>query len=383
MGQLYPRRRLKKQVRLCLKEAPATVLLGARQTGKTTLARMLAGKNRSVRFFDLETSAGREALSTPELTLGECRGLVVIDEIQRIPSLFEVLRPLCDRRDNPARFLLLGSASPDLVRGVSETLAGRALFVQIPGFTIDETGPETQNRLWIRGGFPRAFLAKSDGAAWRWMDSFALSFLERDIPQLGLRVPAEALRRFWTMTAHYHGQIWNAAELSRSLDVAPNTVRHYLDILSGAFVLRVLRPWHENLKKRQVKSPKVYVRDSGLLHYLLTITSLNDLRSHPRYGASWEGFALEQVLSLLGERDMYFWSTQRGAELDLLALRAGRRYGFEFKCTDAPVMTRSLHIALADLRIEKLFVVYPGEEQYALHQKVQALPLKKLSALKL
>lgn len=383
MEQLLPRPRLIKQVRLCLREAPVTVLLGARQTGKTTLARMLAGKNRSVRFFDLETAAGREALSTPELTLGECRGLVVIDEVQRIPSLFEVLRPLCDRRDNAAKFLLLGSASPDLVRGVSETLAGRALFIQTPGFAIDETGPESQNLLWTRGGFPRAFLAKNDEAAWRWMESFALSFLERDIPQLGLRVPAEALRRFWAMTAHYHGRVWNAAELARSLDVAPNTVRHYLDILSGAFVLRVLRPWHENLKKRQVKSPKVYVRDSGLCHYLLSIPSLAALRSHPGYGASWEGFALEQVLSLLGERDAYFWGTQRGAELDLLLLRRGKRYGFEFKCTDAPVMTRSIHVALADLRIEKLFVVYPGEKQYPLHEKVQALPLKKLPALKL
>jgi predicted AAA+ superfamily ATPase len=359
------------------------VLLGARQTGKTTLARMVSEKQKKVQFFDLERAAAREALSTPEITLGEGRGLVVIDEIQRLPSLLEVLRPLCDRPRNPAKFLLLGSASPDLVRGVSETLAGRALFVRVPGFAIDELPPMRQNRLWLRGGFPRAFLASGDEASWRWMEGFVTTFLERDIPQLGLRVPAEALRRFWMMMAHYHGQIWNATELARSMDVAPNTARHYLDILNGAFVLRVLPPWFENVKKRQVKSPKVYVRDSGLLHFLLGISSLPLLRSHPRYGASWEGFALEQTLAILGDQDAYFWSTLRGAELDLLLLRGGRRYGFEFKCTDAPSMTRSIHVALEDLQLDRLHVVYPGKERYALHARVEALPLIDLPGLRL
>jgi len=350
----------------------------ARQTGKTTLARMVSDGVRPAHVFDLERAACREALSTPELTLGDCSGLVVIDEVQRLPQLFEVLRPLCDRSSNPATFLLLGSASPDLMRGVSESLAGRALFVPMHGFAIDESGPESQTRLWLRGGFPRAFLAKSEDATWRWMEEFVTTFLERDIPQLGIRVPAEALRRFWRMMAHYHGQIWNASEIARSMDVAPNTAQHYLDVLNGAFVLRVLPPWHENLKKWQVRSPKVYLRDSGMLHFLLGIESMNALRSHPRYGASGEGFALEQALALFGERDAYFWGTQRGAEIDLLLLRSGERYGFELKCTDAPAMTRSMHVALHDLRLKKLFVVYPGEERYLLHEQAEALPLTAL-----
>ena len=382
MQQLLPRPRIKEQILQCLEESPVTVLLGARQTGKTTLARLISSEYDQVQFFDLERAVGREALSTPELTLEECRGLVVIDEVQRMPTLFEVLRPLCDRPGDIARFLLLGSASPNLVRGVSETLAGRALFVRVPGFAIDETGPAHQNRLWLRGGFPRAYLAPKDDAVWRWMEGFATTFLERDIPQLGFRVPAEALRRFWTMTAHYHGQIWNAAELGRSMDVSPNTVRHYMDILNGAYVLRVLPPWYENLKKRQVKSPKVYVRDSGLLHFLLGIGSTSALRSNPRYGASWEGFAIEQTLAIFGERDAYFWGTQRGAELDLLLLRQGRRYGFEFKCTDAPSMTRSSRIALDDLQLERLYFVYPGKEQYVMHPRVDALPLTDLPSLR-
>jgi predicted AAA+ superfamily ATPase len=383
MQHNIPRPRITRQILRCLKESPVTALLGTRQTGKTTLARMVSEKRRDVHYFDLERAGARKALSTPELTLEGLRGWVVIDEIQRLPSLFEVLRPLSDRTDTPARFLVLGSASPDLVRGVSETLAGRVMFVKVPGLTIDELHRYQQNRLWLRGGFPRTYLAPDDSAAWRWMEGFATTFLERDIPQLGIRVPAEALRRFWLMTAHYHGQIWNAAELARSMDVTANTVRHYLDILNGAYVLRVLQPWNENLKKRQVKSAKVYVRDSGLLHFLLGIDSMAALRSHPRYGASWEGFALEQTLALKGDRDAYFWGTLRGAELDLLLLRRGRRYGFEFKCTDAPSMTRSMHAALEDLRLERLYVIYPGSERYALHARVEALPLADMPDLEI
>jgi uncharacterized protein len=367
------------QILRCLSESPVTVLLGARQTGKTTLARLIAEKLPEVHYFDMERAAVREALATPELTLEECRGLVVIDEVQRMPNLFEVLRPLSDRPGNPAKFLLLGSASPRLIRGVSETLAGRALFVQVPGFSIQEAGPEKQNRLWLRGGFPRAFLAGSDDAAWRWVEGFVTAFLERDIPQLGLRIPTEALRRFWRMTAHYHAQIWNAAELARSMSVSPNTARHYLDTLSGTFVIRVLPPWYGNVKKRQVKSPKVYIRDSGLLHFLLGIGDMPALRSHPRYGASWEGFALEQILAIFGDGDAYFWNTLRGAELDLLLLRKGRRFGFEFKCADAPAMTRSIHIALEDLQLEKLYVIYPGRDLYRLHPRVEVCPLAKVA----
>ena len=303
------------------------------------------------------------------------RGLVVIDEIQRIPQLFETLRPLADRADVPARFLVLGSASPGLVRGVSESLAGRALFVQVPGFAMDELSADAQDSLWIRGGFPRSWLASSEGASRRWREAFIATFLERDIPQLGIRVPSETLRRFWTMLAHYHGQTWNASELARSLATSPKTALYYRDVLAGGYVLRVLPPWFENLKKRQVKSPKIYISDSGLLHMLLGIDDMVALRSHPRYGASWEGFALEQLLALLGSDNAYFWSTQRGAELDLLLFRAGMRWGFEFKCTDAPTMTKSMHIALNDLGLNRLYVVYPGRERYPLHDKVEAIPL--------
>jgi uncharacterized protein len=381
MQQLLPRRRLLSALRLSLREAPVTVLLGARQTGKTTLARLALGGRRQVHFFDLERAASLRALATPEMTLEECRGLVVIDEVQRRPELYAILRPLSDRSDRPAVFLLLGSASPDLVRGVSETLAGRANFIRVPGLALDEAGSANQNRLWLRGGFPRSFLAGDDAASWRWLEGFAATFLERDIPQLGLRVPAEALRRFWETLAHYHGQIWNGSEVARAMGTAPNTVRHYLDILHGAFLVRVLPPWFENLKKRQIKSPKVYIRDSGLLHLLLGVGSLSALRGHPRHGASWEGFALEQVLSVLGDRRAYFWSSTRGAELDLLLLRGDRRFGFEFKCCDAPAMTRSMHIALDDLRLHHLYVIYPGRERYPLHKRVEALPLKAIPGL--
>ena len=383
MQRLLRRPRLERQVLTCLKESPVTVLLGARQTGKTTLAHLIAGRFRQIAVFDLERAAARRALAAPEMALDELRGLVILDEIQRMPELFQTLRPLCDRAGKPARFMLLGSASPSLVRGVSESLAGRVLFVRVPGFSIDETGATSQNRLWMRGGFPRAYLAK-DAEAWhRWLDGFVTTFLERDIPQMGIRVPAPALRRFWTMLAHYHAQVWNTSEAARSMDVTPATARHYLDILSGAFTLRVLAPWHENVGKRQVKSPKVYLRDSGLLHFLLGIKSMDQLRAHPRYGASWEGFALEQALALLGDRDAYFWATQRGAELDLMVIRDGQRYGFEFKCADAPSMTRSMHVALEDLGLRALYVVYPGKDRYRLHKRVEVLPFVDLPGLRL
>jgi predicted AAA+ superfamily ATPase len=379
MQHLIKRERLLAQARILVHESQVTVLLGARQTGKTTLAGIIAGANATL--FDMEKATAQEALRTPEITLGECRGLVVLDEIQRMPELFTVLRPLADRVDNQARFLLLGSASLDLVKGVSESLAGRAMFLHVAGFAIDEVGVEHQNRLWIRGGFPRAYLAANEAAWARWIDGFITTFLERDIPQLGLRIPATSLRRFWNMLVHYHGQVLNLTELAYAMNVAPNTARHYLDILAGAYMVRVLPPWHENIGKRQIKTPKLYIRDTGLLHAFLGIDSLSALRSHPRYGASWEGFALEQVLIFFGEKDAYFWSTQRGAELDLLLLRNRRRIGFEFKCTDAPSMTRSIHVALEDLKPEALYVVYPGERRYRLHEKVEALPLSMLPDL--
>lgn len=379
---LIPRPRLLQEISTRLAESPVTVLLGARQTGKSTLARMIAAQHDGARFFDLEVAADRAALTAaPEKVLAGATGLVILDEIQRMPALFEVLRPLADRPERPATFLLLGSASPELVRGSSETLAGRALFLHIPGFALDEVGATRQDALWIRGAFPRALLAADDAASLRWRESFIDTFLERDIPQLGIRTPAETLRRFWTMVCHFHGQVWNAAELARSLGANEKTARHYLDILAGAYMIRVLPAWHENIGKRQVKSPKVYFRDSGLLHALLGIRTREQLESHPRYGASWEGFALEQTLSRFGDRHASFWATQRGAELDLMLLHDGRRIGFEFKCTDAPGMTPSLGIARADLGLDRAFVVYPGSRRYALADGIEAVPLSEIPTL--
>ena len=363
-----------------LSEAPAVALLGARQVGKTTLAGQVASAwPGPSTVFDLEVAATREALTaTPERILRACEGLVVIDEVQRMPALFEVLRPVCDDPARSAVFLLLGSASWDLIRGVSETLAGRILFVDVGGLSLDEVGPERQDRLWLRGGFPRAWLAPSAAAWTRWMRAFTRTFLERDVPGLGSRVAPEALGRFWRMLAHWHGRTWNAAELSRSMDVSPATANHYRDLLAGAFMVRVLPPWFENLGKRLVKSPKVYVRDSGVLHFLLGIEDRRDLPVHPRYGASWEGFALEQTLLAQGEHDAFFYATRRGAELDLLLLRRGRRWGFEFKCADAPRTTKSMRVVIEDLGLEHLWVIHPGDRTYPLTDAITALPLQRV-----
>ena len=368
-----------------LAEAPVVTLLGARQVGKTTLARQVAAAWAGPStVFDLEVAATREALSaTPERLLRDSDGLVVIDEVQRKPELFEVLRPICDDPDRRAVFLLLGSASLDLVQGVSETLAGRMLFVDVGGFSLIEVGVEHQDHLWMRGGFPRAWLASSTAAWTRWMQSFTRTFLERDIRGLGSTVSPDALGRFWRMLAHVHGQTWNAAELARSMSVSTTAVNHYRDLLAGAFMLRVLPPWFENLGKRLVRSPKVYLRDSGILHFLLGLEDRRDLPLHPRYGASWEGFALEQTLLAHGEREAYFYGTQRGAELDLLLLRRGRRWGFEFKCADAPRTTRSMHIVMDDLGLEHLWILYPGDRQYPLTDRITALPLKDVRSIDL
>ena len=363
-----------------LSETPATALLGARQVGKTTLAgQVMSAWRGPSAVFDLEVTADREALSAaPERLLRACEGLVVLDEVQRMPGLFEMLRPICDAPGRRAVFLLLGSASLDLVKGVSETLAGRMLFVDVGGFSLAEAGPDQQDRLWMRGGFPRAFLASTASAWTRWMDSFTRTFLERDVPGLGSRVSPVALGRFWRMLAHGHGQVWNASDLARSMGVSATAVNHYRDLLAGAFMIRVLPPWFENLGKRLVKSPKVYLRDSGVLHHLLGVQAMRDLAAHPRHGASWEGFALEQILLAHGQRDAYFYGTHRGAELDLLLLRRGRRWGFEFKCTDAPRTTKSMRVVVDDLKLEHLWVVYPGDREYPLADAVTALPLKKI-----
>ena len=385
MQQYIPRARLLAAVNRGLTEAPVVALLGARQVGKTTLAAQVASAwGGPSTVYDLEVAAAREALAaTPERLLARSEGLVVIDEIQRSPHLFEALRPICDNHNRTSVYLLLGSASWDLVRGVSETLAGRVLFVDMGGLSLGEVGPGKQDLLWMRGGFPRAYLARSDSAWARWMQAFTRTFLERDIPGLGSRVSPEGLGRFWRMLAHRHGQTWNAAEVGRSMDIGVTAVNHYRDLLAGAFMLRVLPPWFENLGKRLVKSPKVYLRDSGILHSLLGLDDPTGLPFHPIYGASWEGFALEQTLIAHGSDRAYFYRTQRGAELDLMLLRGTKRWGFDFKCSDAPRTTKSMHIAIDDLGLEHLWVVYPGTMEYPLGGAITAWPLGRIGELPL
>jgi len=356
-----------------LRANPVVALIGPRQCGKTTLARALAGDRRSA-YFDLEDPLDLERLAQPKLALGGLDGLVVIDEVQRRPDLFPVLRVLADQARRGRRFLILGSASPELLRQGSETLAGRIAFVEMAGFDLGETGAAAQRRLWWRGGFPRSFLARSDAASFQWRHDFIRTFLERDVMQLGIRIPAPVLRRLWMMLAHYHGQLWNASEIARALGEAHTTVKRHLDALTGALVVRQLQPWHENLGKRQVKAPKVYVRDAGLLHALLGTDSAAALDAHPKVGASWEGFVLEELIGLVGERNAFHWRTQAGAELDLLLFVRGKRIGVEVKYADAPSMTRSMHACIESLRLDRLYVVYPGQETYSPHAGVEVLP---------
>lgn len=360
-----------------LKANPIVAILGPRQVGKTTLARAIAA-GQPHHFFDLEDPVSLARLEHPKSALEPLTGLILLDEVQRKPALFDLLRVLADRRPVPARFLMLGSASPQLVRGVSETLAGRMSFVDLAGFDLTEVKPAAFRKLWWRGGFPRSFLASSDTASSEWRQDFIRTFLERDIPQLGINIPAATLRRFWSMVAHFHGQVWNAADFARSLGASEPTARRYLDILTSAFMARQLPPWFENLGKRQVKAPKIYVRDTGLLHSLLALDTFAALEGHHKLGASWEGFAIEQILSHTGDRDAYFWGTHAGAELDLMITLQGKRYGFEIKYGDAPALTKSMHIALQDLQLERLFVVYPGPQSYPLHEKVEVISIRHL-----
>ena len=358
-------------------------LLGPRQCGKTTLARALMAREPNHTYFDLERAVDRRSLETAEATLAPLRGLVVIDEIQRLPGLFTTLRPLMDRPGSETRWLLLGSASPTLVRGVSESLAGRVGFVDLAGFDLDDVSksPSDWRDLWLRGGLPPSYLAPSDAGSARWRENQVRTFLERDVPQLGFNISAVALRRFWEMVAHYHGQIWNAAEFARSMGSSEATARRYLELLAGAYMVRILPSWFENLKKRQVRAPRIYVRDSGILHSLLEVTTARTLAGHTKLGASFEGFAIEQALSCLDTRSAFFWRSHSGAELDLLVTRHGRRYGFEFKYSDAPRSTRSMRVALEDLRLEHLFVVYPGDVSYRLDERLSVIPVHRLPAL--
>ena len=366
-------------IRIGLERSPVVALVGPRQVGKTTLARLFVPPD-SPNYFDLEDPVSLARLAEPMTALAPLSGLVVIDEIQRAHDLFPVLRVLADRPGNPARFLVLGSASPALLRQSSESLAGRIEVVEISGFAPDETGLAGIDDLWLRGGFPRAYLADGLADCQAWRRQFLLALAERDLPQLGMSLAPAAMMRFLAMLAHYHGQVWNAAEPARSLGISETTVRRYLDLLTGAYLVRQLAPWHENLGKRQVKSPKLYWRDSGLLHQLLGIGDGGSLLAHPRCGASWEGFVLEALLRALTPDEAYFWATHTGAELDALFVRDGFRLGIEIKRADAPRLTPSMRHALADLRLDLLWVVYPGSHAYALHDRAYALPLAQALA---
>jgi predicted AAA+ superfamily ATPase len=368
-------------VQALLRESPVVALLGPRQSGKTTLAQQILASRAGERF-DLEDPRDASRLSQPLTALEPLRGLVVIDEVQRQPDLFPVLRVLADRRPVLARFLLLGSASPALLHQTSETLAGRIRFVELSGFSLEEVGAGSLRRLVLRGGFPRSFLARSEKESFGWREDFILTFLERDIGALGIDVRSPAqLRRLWTMLAHRHAQLWNGAELAAALGETYPTVKRHVDILTGALVVRQLPPWLPNLEKRLVRSPKIFVRDSGLLHALLGVRAWRDLEGHPKLGASWEGFVLEEVIRRVGDRDVYFWSTHAGAELDILVQRGRSPLGIEVKWADAPSMTKSMHIALSDLGLRRLAVVYPGDKRYVLQKNVEAVPVSDLDSI--
>jgi predicted AAA+ superfamily ATPase len=370
-----PRLHLFEKIQKSITRNPVTLLLGPRQCGKTTLAKEINLIEHGT-YFDLEDPETPLKQDIAKAVLNGLTGLVVIDEIQMQPSLFPLLRFLSDREPVPARFLILGSASPDLVRGASESLAGRVGYVSMAGFDLTVVDPSGFNALWERGGFPRSFLAEESDQSFEWRMNFIQSFLERDIPRLGIRIPPATLRRFWMMVAHFHGQILNASDFARSIGARPDTARRYLDILTGAFLVRQLPPWYENVGKRLVKSPKVYLRDSGVLHALLGLKDRMKILSHPKLGFSWEGFALEQVIRMTGrENEMFFYQTHGGAELDALLVLHGKKYGFEFKFQDAPVLTKSMRSVMEDLRLEKCWVIYPGERRHPLADRIEVVPM--------
>ena len=378
---MIQRLRHQKRLESLLARNPIVAILGARQVGKTTLACALVkclGKPATV--FDLERGQDLARLEDPELALRDLRGIIVLDEIQRRPELFPALRVLADRPRRRARFLVLGSASPDLLRQSSESLAGRIAYHQLSGLSLDEVGSENLGRLWLRGGFPRSYTARSHGESADWRRDFVQTFLERDIPQLGISIPARTLERFWAMLAHYHGNVWNASEFGRSFGVSHHVTRRYLDALEATFMVRVLQPWTANIRKRQVKSPKVYLRDSGILHSFLDVDTMRGLERHPKIGASWEGFLLEAVIHQLGARprDCYFWATHTGAELDLMITSRGRRYGFEIKRTTAPRITPSMRSAVEDLQLERLDVIHAGAETFPLSRRIRAVAAARL-----
>ena len=381
---VIPRTAHARAIRERLGSFPVVAILGPRQIGKTTLARQVARSYPgSVHRLDLENPVDlNRLLEDPGLVLDELRGLVVVDEIQRRPDLFPILRVLADRRPLPARFLVLGSASPDLIRQSSESLAGRIAYHELGGLGLDEVGYHRLNRRWLRGGFPPAWLARTNAAATVWIESFIRTFLERDLPELGIRVPAPAMRRFWTMLAHGHGQVLNASEFARSFGVADTTVRRYLDILTGALVVRQLQPWHANVAKRQVKAPKIYLRDTGVLHALLGIDDMRSLDSHPKVGPSWEGLVVETIISQLGlpQEHAHFWGAHAGGELDLVVTRGNKRVGVEIKRTSAPKVTRSMHTVLELLDLAELIVIHAGRDSFRLARNIRAVSASRMGS---
>ena len=378
---MIPRDEHRRALERLLSRAPVVALLGARQVGKTTLARDIARRRKGpTHAFDLESSADLARLADPLLALSPLRGLVVIDEVQRRPDLFPSLRVLADRPRRPARFLVLGGASPDLLRQSAETLAGRVAHYELPGFTLPEVTRQDADRLWLRGGFPPSYTARSHADSYAWRGDFIRTFLERDVPQLGIAIPGAVLERFWAMLAHYHAQVWNGSELGRAFGVSHHAVRRYLDALESTFMLRSLKPWSANLKKRQVKAPKVYIRDSGLLHRLLGLTTRAELERHPKIGASWEGFIIENLIRALGvdDRQCYFWATHSGAEIDLVVQQGARLRGFEIKRTSAPTHTRSMRAAVEDLGLRRLDVIHAGADSFPLATHVRAVAAERL-----
>jgi len=377
---LIPRITLQQKILDAIKAYPITAILGPRQCGKTTMATMIA-KQFQTSFYDLENPADYASITqSPKLTLESCQGLIVLDEVQRVPEVFPVLRVLSDQPEANRKFLILGSASPNLTKEASESLAGRISFVDMSGFNITDVGENNWKKVWMRGSFPHAYLADKEIISYNWRENFIRTFLEWDIPQMGINIPAAALRRFWTMIAHFHGQVWNGSEFARSIGTTEPTARRYLYLLTDAYVVRQLQPWYENVKKRQVKSPKIYVRDSGLLHTLLSLNE-DKILSHPKLGASWEGFVIEQILELSNTREAYFWATHSGAELDLLLFKGGKRIGFEIKYADAPSRTRSMTMAFKDLKLDQLIVAYPGNQGYSIDKNIRVAGVGELSGI--
>lgn len=375
---MIKRAKYKKHIEEALGRSRAVALLGPRQCGKTTLARELVDKD-SPNYFDLEDPSSLISLADPKTALASLMDIVVIDEVQRRPDLFPILRVLLDRSPLPAKFLILGSASHDLLRQSSESLAGRLEMIEMDGFGLSEVGQKGASRLWLRGGFPLSFLARNDVDSFAWRKSFIQSFLERDLRQQGINIPAVALHRFWAMLAHSHGQIWNAAPFATSLGITEPTVRRYLDILTGVFMVRQIQPWHANIKKRQVKASKVYIRDTGVLNSLLGLKTEAEVLRHPSCGASWEGYVIEEVIHSVEPDDVYYWATHQGAEIDLVFAKGGRMYGVEVKRADAPTMTPSMRIALEDLKLERIIVIYPGNKRYSLHKKIDVVPFESIA----